>query len=170
MTANVAGAQPLLLLDIDGVISLFGFDPRRPPPGRFVLVDGIVHFLSAAVAALLAERSRSFVLVWCSGWEEKADEVLPSALGLPPGLAHLSFRTPAAETAAPRHWKLDAIDAFAGPHRALAWVDDDHDASCTVWAAARPGQTLLVPTWPAVGLTSGHVAELLEWRRGLTAP
>ena len=26
--------QPLLLLDIDGVISLFGFDARRPPPGR----------------------------------------------------------------------------------------------------------------------------------------
>jgi hypothetical protein len=30
--------RPLLLIDIDGVISLFGFDPGLPPPGRFVSV------------------------------------------------------------------------------------------------------------------------------------
>jgi hypothetical protein len=35
--------RPLLLLDIDGVISLFGFDSTDPPPGRFLLVDGVVH-------------------------------------------------------------------------------------------------------------------------------
>jgi hypothetical protein len=38
---------PLMLVDVDGVISLFGFDPSRPPEGRFELVDGIAHFISA---------------------------------------------------------------------------------------------------------------------------
>jgi hypothetical protein len=159
--------QPLLLLDIDGVISLFGFDPQRPPAGRFAMVDGIVHFLSAAVAGLIGELNASFELVWCSGWEEKADAYLPEALGLPAGLHHLSFEGPGPTNEAPRHWKLAAIDAFAGPQRPLAWVDDAHDDSCRAWAQARPGPAMLVATEPAVGLTAGHVAELLEWRRHL---
>jgi hypothetical protein len=81
----------MLLLDVDGVISLFGFDHRRPPAGGYALVDGAMHFLSATAATLIAELARWFELVWCSGWEEKADEHLPTQLGLPRGLAHLSF-------------------------------------------------------------------------------
>ncbi len=40
--------RPLLLIDVDGVISLFGFDTADPPAGRFQMVDGIAHFLSAS--------------------------------------------------------------------------------------------------------------------------
>jgi len=154
--------QPLLLLDIDGVISLFGFDVQRPPPGRYQLVGGLPHFLSTNAADLVAELARSFELAWCSGWEEKADEVLPGVLGVPKGLAHLSF--PAVDSTPQRHWKLAAIEAFAGPRRALAWVDDAFDDSCHAWAAARTGPTKLVRTEPAVGLTAEHVAELVAWR------
>jgi len=161
--------QPLLLLDIDGVISLFGFDVRRPPDGRYVLVDGTVHFLSTAVAALLDGLRDGFELVWCSGWEERADEHLPAALGLPRGLRHLTF-APTAETPASsiRHWKLASIDAFVGEQRPLAWVDDDHDASCARWAAARPGPTRLVTTNPAIGLTPGDAAGLRAWASALS--
>src|SRR5947209_10020963 len=74
--------KPLLLIDVDGVISLFGFDPARPPPGRFALVDGIAHFLSATAGAHLRELAADYELVWCTGWEEKANEHLPLALGL----------------------------------------------------------------------------------------
>ena len=156
----------MLLLDVDGVISLFGFDHNRPPPGRYALVDGTMHFLSATAAALIAELTRAFELVWCTGWEEKADEHLPAQLGLPPGLAHLTF--PAVATAtSPRHWKLDAIDAFAGPRRPLAWVDDAHDDSCRQWAAQRTGPTLLVVTEPAIGITDGHVRALHDWAASL---
>jgi hypothetical protein len=162
--------QPLLLLDIDGVFSIFGFDPHQRPAGRFLMVDGIVHFLSAHAGDLLGQLSGSFEPVWCSGWEEKADEYLPAALGLPAGLPHLSFDHAQPAGDAPRHWKLAAIDAFTGPERPLAWVDDAHDDSCHAWADARPGATLLVATQPAVGLTAGHVADLLAWRRGLQEP
>ena len=159
--------QPLLLLDIDGVISLFGFDARRPPPGRYQLVGGLPHFLSTDAADLVAELATSFELVWCSGWEEQADEVLPAVLGLPKGLAHLSF--PAVDGTPQRHWKLASIEALTGRRRAVAWVDDAFDDSCHAWAAERPGRTLLVRTDPAVGLTRAQTAHLLGWAQKLPA-
>ncbi len=158
--------RPLLLIDIDGVISLFGFDAARPPAGRFLLVDGIPHFLSAGAADLLGGLHDDFELVWCSGWEEKADEYLPLALGLPAGLAHLTFATsPAAPPT--RHWKLSAIDAFAGPERPVAWIDDQFDDSCHEWARQRAAPTTLVATDPAVGLTPEHVARVRAWAGAL---
>src|ERR1700733_1259709 len=109
--------RPMLLLDVDGVISLFGFDHGRPPAGRYALVDGTMHFLSATAATLIATLAPAFELVWCTGWEEKADEQLPAQLGLPRGLAHLTFAAAVTESAStpmpPRHWKLEAIDTFA---------------------------------------------------------
>jgi HAD domain in Swiss Army Knife RNA repair proteins len=159
---------PLLLIDIDGVISLFGFDPRQPPAGRFALVDGVPHFLSAAAAGLLGGLQEHFELVWCSGWEEKADEYLPLALGLPAGLPHLTFGdAPGAAGDARRHWKLTAIDAYAGRWRPLAWIDDAFDDSCRVWARDRTGPTELVATDPAVGLTVTQAARLRAWAGAL---
>ncbi len=158
-------AHPLLLIDIDGVISLFGFDAARPPVGRLELVDGVPHFLSATAAQLLEGLSRQFELVWCSGWEEKADQYLPLALGLPAGLHHLTFAD--VEGPVGRHWKLAAIDGYAGSDRAVAWIDDGFDDSCHAWAAARPGPTLLVATDPAIGITGEHARRLRDWASGL---
>jgi hypothetical protein len=155
--------KPLLLVDVDGVISLFGFDPARPPAGKFEFVDGIAHFLSATAGEHLRELMLSFELTWCTGWEEKANEYLLSPLGLPEPLPHLTFELALARPAA--HWKLTAIDAFAGPRRAVAWIDDAHDERCAAWAAHRRAPTLLIGTEPAVGLTAEHVAELRSWAR-----
>ena len=105
--------------------------------------------------------ARTFECVWRTGWEERAEEHLPYFLGLPGGWEHLSFDRPRSQINA--HWKLDAIDAFAGPTRAVAWIDDDHDAECRTWAAARSAPTLLVSTDPAVGVTDDHVSVLERW-------
>ena len=156
--------KPLLFVDIDGVVSLWGFDSDRRPAGAFHNVDGVIHFLSSGAGIHLLALATDFELVWCSGWEEKADEHLPHALALPRGLPFLSFaRHPGRGHA---HWKLAAIDEHAGAHRALAWIDDAHDDACRAWAAARPGPTLLVTTTPAVGLTGAHAGELAAWARG----
>jgi hypothetical protein len=152
---------PLLLVDVDGVISLFGFDPSSPPAGQFLLVDGIPHLISAAAGDHLRRLAGAFELAWCTGWEEKADEHLRHALQLPESCPHLTF-----DGAAPfahAHWKLAAIEQFAGPSRPLAWIDDAHDQACGDWAAARPGPTLLVTTESAVGITEGQVEQLLRW-------
>ena len=156
---------PLLLIDVDGVISLFGFDPAQPPAGRLELVDGIAHLLSATAGEHLRELSGRFELVWCTGWEERANDYLPMALGLPAPLPHLTFERDLARAGA--HWKLAAIDAYAGRSRPLAWIDDGHDHRCEAWAAARPAPTLLVATEPAIGLTGRHVAELVAWAAAL---
>jgi hypothetical protein len=177
--------RPLLMVDIDGVISLFGFpggalSTPRPgtspspeastsatPDGSFHTVDGIPHFLSHTAAAHLLTLARDFDLVWASGWEEKAEEYLPRLLGLPAGLPFLSFeRSQGAGRSIDGHWKLDAIDTYAGT-RPLAWIDDAFDESCHAWASARPAPTLLVPTIPASGLTSEEALLLETWAQEL---
>jgi len=157
------GESPLLLVDIDGVLSLFGFPAHDPPEGSWHSIDGIPHFLSATAARNLLALVSLFELVWCSGWEEKADEYLPHLLGLPRGLPHLSFeRCAGAGRSLHGHWKLAAIDAYAG-QRPLAWVDDCLDDSCHSWAGARKAPTLLVQTSPSRGLTEQESAQLRAW-------
>jgi hypothetical protein len=160
--------QPLLLVDEDGVLSLFGFEDGSPPPGKGALIDGLPHLLSQHAADLLGELASAFECVWCTGWEDRADDYLPRLLGVPRGWPHLSFE-PSSEPgeSSPGHWKLAAIDAFAGPHRPLAWIDDAHNDACHTWAAQRPGRTLLVATHPSVGLTRAHARELRAWAAGL---
>jgi hypothetical protein len=165
--------KPLLMVDVDGVLSLFGFQTpppalaavgrHDPPKGSWHSIDGIPHFLSSAAAQHLLALVSLFELVWCSGWEEKADEYLPSLLGLPRGLPHLSFERGARPGQSIHgHWKLAAIEAYAGT-RPLAWIDDCIDAACHAWAAARGAPTLLVRTAPAQGLTEREAARLRAW-------
>ena len=152
-----APQRPLLLVDIDGVLSLFGpgehgsaTAPEPAPPGEgsseapvsgsFHAIDGIPHFLSSTAAANLLSLEPLFELVWASGWEEKANEYLPHLLGLPAELPFLRFaRSRGPGTSTLGHWKLDAIDAYAG-ERALAWIDDALDPPATSGRArgARP--------------------------------
>jgi hypothetical protein len=158
---------PLLLVDIDGVISLFSFESGAQPPGTFHSIDGIPHFLSSGAAEHLLVLARIFELAWASGWEEKANEYLPYLLGLP-RLPHLSFERPAQTTRrTSAHWKLEAIDAYAGETRALAWIDDAFNEACHAWAQARIGPTLLVQTRPASGLTQREAEILESWAEGL---
>jgi hypothetical protein len=122
------------------------------------------HWLSAGAGALVVRLAATFQCVWCTGWEERAEEHLPRLLGLPGGWEHLSFRARPEDRA---HWKLAAIEARVGTHHPVAWVDDAHDDACRVWAAARPGPTLLVSTEPAEGLTAAHAERLEAWAAAL---
>lgn len=152
-------------MDVDGVISLFGFASNERPAGSWMIVDGSPHLISAAAPGHLQALGADFELVWCTGWEEKANEYLPSALGLPQGLPVLSFdRNPGLGHA---HWKLAAIEAFAGRDRPLAWVDDALNEACHAWAGERAGPTLLVETLPHEGIADAHVTTLTTWARGL---
>jgi hypothetical protein len=152
--------KPVLFCDIDGVISLWGFGEDTRPAGVYAVVDGVPHFLSTRAAEHLLALGSAFELVWCSGWEEKADEYLPTLLGVPSGLPHLSFDGRSrAEVSARAHWKLAAIEEHAGD-RPLAWVDDAFNDACHAWAAQRAAPTLLVATEPAVGLADEHADAL----------
>jgi hypothetical protein len=166
-----ASSRPLLLVDVDGVLSLFGFPPESPPSGVLALVDGLPHLLSPETAERLNRLATDYEMAWCTGWEERAGEHLPRLLGLPPGWPHVPLHgVGRAGASVAGHWKLDAIDAFAGHTRPVAWIDDALDAACEDWAAARPGPTLLVRTDPAVGLTEADAVRLRRWARAPRRP
>lgn len=150
--------RPLLAVDIDGVISLFGWE-ERPAHTHLQLVDGVPHCISLPVGARLLRLSERFELVWASGWEDKANFYLPELLGLPE-LPHISFDVAARSGGA--HWKLAALEAYA-EGRPVAWIDDNFDSSCYEWAEQREAPTLLVPTEPHLGLEEGHVEALNAW-------
>jgi HAD domain in Swiss Army Knife RNA repair proteins len=150
-------------VDVDGVISLFGFDPKNGLPGTFLSVDGILHCIGSEAGARLARLAEHYELVWATGWEEKANEYLPHVLGIPRNLPTLTFGGNAVFGTA--HWKVEAIDAYARD-RPAAWIDDSLDERCTLWAARRKAPTLLVETDPATGITDEHVEELLRFAEG----
>ena len=182
------------MVDIDGVVSLFGIpqsaaaasaspaapQPRPPAPSRppaagsgespqveggLHSIDGIPHFLSSTAATHLLALLPQFELVWASGWEEKANEHLPPLLGLPGPLPFLRFSGSSTRA----HWKLEAIDSYAGD-RPLAWIDDAFNAACHAWASSRTAPTLLVSTMPDRGLTSREAELLLAWAAGHSPP
>lgn len=156
--------RPILAVDIDGVISLFGAEekPDRAHT-KLELVDGVPHLISLPCGDRLRRLEERFELVWASGWEEKANFYLPALLGLPE-LPHVSFD--GAVAAGVAHWKLGALEEFAAG-RPLAWIDDNFDDSCFEWAERREQPTLLVPTETHLGLEEAHVAALEAWATAL---
>jgi Swiss Army Knife RNA repair-like protein len=154
--------NPILFVDVDGVISLFGFAPTEAElPGRFHWIDGVAHCIPDAVGERLVRLADRFELVWATGWEEKANEYLPYILSLPQSeFPCLLFQGQAVFGSA--HWKLDAIEQYAGD-RPAAWIDDNLDDSCYLWATSRDAPTLLVQTRSATGMTDEHVERLLGW-------
>ena len=158
--------RPILFVDVDGVLSLFGFDPSGELPGAFHSVDGILHCIGKHAGERLGRLTGAYELVWATGWEEKANEYLPHLLAMPGPLPLVSFgehvKTPEA------HWKVAAIDAHAAD-RPAAWIDDALDERCVEWARGRAAPTLLVETESATGITDEHVELLLRWAEEVRA-
>ena len=162
---QTSSKQPVLFVDVDGVISLFGFSSAGPPPGSFHFVDGVMHCINEACGPRLTRLSEHYELVWATGWEEKANEYLPHLLRLDvPELPVITFGDRAVFGSA--HWKLGAIDTYARG-RPAAWVDDFLDEQCERWAAEREEPTLLVRTESHSGLTDELVDDLIAWADGL---
>jgi hypothetical protein len=158
--------RPILAVDVDGVISLFGFDdPPDRDKARFELIDGMVHCISLGAGDRLRRLSGLFDLIWATGWEDRANDVLPGLLGLPE-LPFLTFDGAARFGTA--HWKLGPLGEYAGD-RAIAWIDDSFDESCYEWARERAAPTLLVPTESHLGLEEAHAGTLEAWARDLPA-
>jgi hypothetical protein len=159
---------PLLAVDIDGVISLFGFDQSVEPgraghdaPGEFHLIDGMLHCIAMDTGPRLNQLAKTYELIWASGWEDRANDHLPGILGVPE-LPFLTFDGRARFGTA--HWKLEALEEYSGS-RPLAWIDDNLDGSCQEWAEMRAAPTLLVPTESDVGLLDLHVDMIEAWAR-----
>lgn len=169
ISAGSHHGRPILAIDIDGVISLFGFDEPPPPEvARFELIDGTPHCVSFAAAERILRLADRFELVWATGWQDRANDRLALVTGIGPLPvvefdAHRQAGSAATTTAA--HWKLGALDDFSG-NRPLAWIDDAFDESCYQWAEQREAggaPTLLVPTEPAIGFEEAQAQVTADW-------
>ena len=165
---TIEANKPILFLDVDGVISLFGFAPGLGElPGPLHWIDGVAHCIPTTVGERLVRLAEDFELVWATGWEERANEHLPYLLGLPfKDLPCLTFDGQAVFGSS--HWKEDAINEYAA-NRPAAWIDDNMNEECRFWAQKREAPTLLVETDPSEGLTDEHVDQLRSWAASLRA-
>jgi len=159
------GGKPVLAVDIDGVISLFGFEGEPQVEGaEMELIDGALHCIAMPAGDRLRRLAEQFDPVWATGWERGGERV-SELLGLPQWPA-LSFKGAARFASA--DWKLEPLDRFA-QGRPLAWIDDSLDEACYQWARDRREPTLLVETEPELGMLEVHVDALLGWARSLEA-
>jgi len=166
--------RPLLAIDVDGVISLFGFEESPPLSAvRWELIDGTVYCLSIAASERILRLADRFELVWATGWQDRANDRLSLLTGIGP-LPVIEFdahrKAGDASTTTFAHWKLGAIDEFCGD-RPVAWIDDSFDQSCYDWAADREragAATLLVPTDPAIGFEEAQASAMADWADSLS--
>lgn len=145
--------RPLLLVDIDGVLSP---DAAPSTPAGFVEydLDEYQVWLAREHGEWLRALADDFDLVWATSWEGDANRLLCPLLGLPE-LPVVEFRTGRAGGT----WKLPAVVDYVGD-RPFAWLDDELGRDADGWAASRRHPTLLLRVDPVRGLTSDHVARL----------
>lgn len=150
--------QPLLFLDVDGVIGRFGL--KAEGRGRRIERTGYLPLdVDERIAGWLRSLDDAFEVVWATSWFEDANGILP-ALGL-------ELRWPVLT------WtqrKLPEILVWAR-ERPFAWVDDDIELELRELRARgeepKLGERhLLIQSDPVDGLTDLHVEELLAFAAG----
>lgn len=173
--------KPLLLLDVDGPLNPYAAKPtRRPegyetyrldqgwsPEGRYARWgdQGMRVWLNPDHGRELRELTDVVDLVWCTIWNELANELIAPVLGLP--------QLPVIEVAYKHDtghiFKLDAVNEYVG-QRAFAWFDDDFLPADMTWAMQRDRlgrPTLLLPVDPAKGLVASDFAAVRKWAESL---
>ena len=123
----------------------------------------MVHCISLGAGERLRRLAEHYELIWATGWEERANDVLPRILGLPE-LPVVNFGGAAQFGTA--HWKLEALAEAA---KAGRWPGSTTPSTRAATSGrARVSQpTLLVPTEPRLGLEEAHAEALSAWARGL---
>ena len=160
-------SRPLLMVDIDGVISLFGAPRRaRARRRRGVLPLDRGHaplpFVHRGRSPACARRALRARLGQRLGGAGQRTPPPPARAARAAAVPALRARASGARNA---HWKLDAIEPTPA-RRPLAWIDDALDDACHEWAGSAPRPTLLVQTDPERGLTTRRRR---SWRVGAGA-
>jgi hypothetical protein len=162
--------KPLLLVDVDGVLCPFGggphaIDGHKPwnldvsrvdhIPGYVYNPDWYVH-ISPENEHRLAKLSERFELVWCTGWEERANEVIAPLHNLPQ-LPVVEIKSYSAQI----HWKYESIKEYVGD-RPYAFIDDDIGMNGLTYASWRDTTipTLWLKIQPSEGLGDIHMPQL----------
>jgi Swiss Army Knife RNA repair-like protein len=158
----------LLLLDVDGVLNPYAASrnwlDRSDYRRSMITVDnGMTYpvWLDRTHGQQLLDLASEtgLGLVWCTTWEDEANERIAHRIGLPE-LPVIRFGFNAVR------WKFNAaLDYAAG--RPLAWLDDDfqlhHEHRDWFLAQRGPVSTLLRHVDPHVGLVSADFDAVRQW-------
>jgi hypothetical protein len=159
----VPASRPYLLIDVDGVLNPYAAEICPEPFREYDFFPGEAAVRLAEIhGEWLRDLAGVFDLVWATGWQHKADELIAPKLGLP-RLPVIEFEFPGAPFQP--FVKVPWIDRFVGD-RALAWIDDMITPEAEAWAAGRAAPTLLVAIDPAIGLSEDVVDDLKDWASG----
>ena len=170
--------KPILLLDVDGVILL----QRASGPSIMRTAHG---FIDRDVAERLYELDGLFEIVWCTGWEHYANEVIGPMFGmgkLPVVSLSNHFKgdwTPRphydpedigtdrdATMNALSNWKLPGVKHWLGDSdHPVAWLDDEIGQTDVKRWAQKRGKTKLVRTHASRGLTESEMRVLVDFAR-----
>ncbi len=175
--SNEADKQPLLFLDVDGVLNAFAYEPLLAGYEDFTVHEVTVGEetgfrmtfdmclslkMGKSLAALPAE------IVWLTTWRHDADRLIAPLAGLPQGLRVLSS-PPGAQRADPV-WKFDALRrSVSADPTPFVWLDDDIDllrsesVSARRWADALSVPCLLIAPDPRTGLLPEQIEAVKEF-------
>jgi HAD domain in Swiss Army Knife RNA repair proteins len=155
-------SQPILLLDVDGVLNPFPFCPEGFDEHDFFPEDDQPVRLARAHGAWLAELGEVFDVAWATGWGSEANRLLCPYFGLPeyPVVVLPPVPFEARE-------KVRAVSSYVGARRPAVWIDDDVTPDAVRWAGEREAPTFLVEVDAARGLTRQHVDVALRWANAL---
>lgn len=157
--------RPVLLIDIDGVLNVYGVEDCPEGYAEFELFpdDDEPARLCPTHGEWLRELGEQFDLAWASAWGCDAHRVIGPILGL----NDFPF-VPMPDSPFPPADKVPAIATFVG-ERPAAWLDDIMTPEAQAWARDRQASTILVEVDHRTGLERRHVNDLLAWRARLGA-
>jgi hypothetical protein len=157
--------QPVLFLDVDGVLIPYGLGPA--PDSATVLMAGpdaddeMLSRINPALGPRLL--SLGCDLVWATGWEDEANDVISPRVRLP-RLPVLAWNSADLESGPARlHWKTRGLVACAGG-RPFVWVDDEISEADRDWVVLdHPAPALLYRIDSHIGLTEADIDVIERW-------
>ena len=142
--------RPVLFLDVDGVLNVYGLDGSLKVNTKRVGLVEIPQGTQARLQVLL----QRFDPYWATAWRGEAHPQLAAALGIPetpvwPHIAYDDFKYPKILTAAgTRPW---------------AWLDDKAEWELDRLGAYPPANGFVVSPIPVEGITDRVVTMLLDF-------
>ena len=159
---DLASDQPIVLVDIDGVINVFQCrTAQHVHVAPYLPTLALLPDTHAAIQML----DQHIRIVWCSSWDRMVNLDLAPFLGISPK----PWITPSATEAGDRHWKALAVKRmFANWHGMIAWIEDGFTPMARQWARDRLAHG--DPTWlidvTDGGLTNPIAHAIVEWSKG----